>query len=200
MGTAAILLNGTELFEQIVNILSIESPMWTTCMWNLVKTIQTVSEKKTFKDFTILYMYTVQIWPCWKRSMVNLRPPFNKHSRPWVPDATYKDSTSKRSWFWRTRFLSLFTTYGHSSHLVQWRGTIQTYCQYPFNREIILFLQSKFQLKSTKGLGRDVKNWFSRWQLRWPSWIFNQLSFSYFVSTRNPDAPHPVSIQLEHSL
>ena len=26
-------------------------------MWNLVKTVQAVSEKKTFKDFTILYMY-----------------------------------------------------------------------------------------------------------------------------------------------
>ena len=29
-------------------------------MWNLVKTVQAVSEKKTFKDFTILYMYKAQ--------------------------------------------------------------------------------------------------------------------------------------------
>ena len=41
---AAILLNGAEPFEQIVNTLSKESPVW-----NLVKIAQTVSEKKTFK-------------------------------------------------------------------------------------------------------------------------------------------------------
>ena len=51
MGMAAILFNGGEPFEQIVDILSTEGPMW-----NLVKAVQTVSEKKTFKDFTILYM------------------------------------------------------------------------------------------------------------------------------------------------
>ena len=55
MGMAAILFNGAEPFEQILNILSTEDPMW-----NLVKTIQSVSENKTFKDFTILYMYIFQ--------------------------------------------------------------------------------------------------------------------------------------------
>ena len=55
MDMAAILFNGAEPFEQIVNILSTEGPMW-----NLVKTVQAVSEKKTFKDFTILYMYKAQ--------------------------------------------------------------------------------------------------------------------------------------------
>ena len=58
MSIAAILLNGTEPFEQIINILLTEGPMWT--MWNLVKTVQTVPEMKTFKDFTILYMYIAQ--------------------------------------------------------------------------------------------------------------------------------------------
>ena len=29
-------------------------------MWNLVKNGQTVSEKKTFKDYEILYMYIAQ--------------------------------------------------------------------------------------------------------------------------------------------
>ena len=51
MGMVAILLNSTELFEQIVNILWTEGSMWTMC--NLVKTVQAVSEK-TFNDFTIL--------------------------------------------------------------------------------------------------------------------------------------------------
>ena len=52
---AAIFFNGTEAFQQIVNILLTEGPMW-----NLVKTVQAVSEEKTFKDFTILYMFRVQ--------------------------------------------------------------------------------------------------------------------------------------------
>ena len=68
-----------------------------------------------------------------------------------------------------------------------------------FDPEVVLFLQSKFRLKSTKGLGRDVENWFSRWWLWWPSWIFYRLSFSYFVSARRPNALHQVSTQLDHS-
>ena len=39
MGNTAILFNGVEPFEQIVNILLTEGPMW-----NLVKIVQTVSE------------------------------------------------------------------------------------------------------------------------------------------------------------
>ena len=39
MGMAAILINGQEQFEQIVNILLSEESMW-----NLVKTVQAVSE------------------------------------------------------------------------------------------------------------------------------------------------------------
>ena len=54
MGMAAILFNGAEPFEQTVNILSKEGPMW-----NLVKTVEAVSEK-TFNCFTILYMYRAQ--------------------------------------------------------------------------------------------------------------------------------------------
>ena len=48
MGMAGILFNGP---EPIVNILSPEGPMW-----NLVKTVQAVSEKKMFKDFMIMYI------------------------------------------------------------------------------------------------------------------------------------------------
>ena len=47
---ATILFNGAEPIDQIVNILATEDPMW-----NLVKTVQEVSEK-TFKEFTILNM------------------------------------------------------------------------------------------------------------------------------------------------
>ena len=45
MGMAAILFNGTEPFKHIVNTLSPESPMW-----NLVRIVQAIWEKKTFKN------------------------------------------------------------------------------------------------------------------------------------------------------
>ena len=45
MGMAAILFNGMEPFDQIVNILSTEGPMW-----NLVEIVLAVSEKKTFEN------------------------------------------------------------------------------------------------------------------------------------------------------
>ena len=54
MGMAAILFNGIEPFEQIVNTLSTKGPMQ-----NLVKSVQAVSEKK-FKNNTILHMYVAQ--------------------------------------------------------------------------------------------------------------------------------------------
>ena len=56
MGMAAILFNGMKPFEQIVNILSTEGPMW-----NVVKIVQVVSEKKMFKDFIILHIY-IALW------------------------------------------------------------------------------------------------------------------------------------------
>ena len=55
MGMAAILYNRVEPFEQIGNTLLTEGPMRI-----LVKIVQTVSEKKTFKNYTILYMYIEQ--------------------------------------------------------------------------------------------------------------------------------------------
>ena len=49
------LQNVLKLFWQIGNNLSTESPMW-----NPVKIAPAVSEKKTFKNYTILYMYIAQ--------------------------------------------------------------------------------------------------------------------------------------------
>ena len=49
MGMGAIVLNGTEPFEQIGNTLSTDGPMW-----NLVKIAQAISEKMIFKS-TQLY-------------------------------------------------------------------------------------------------------------------------------------------------
>ena len=56
MDMAVILFNGTEPFEQYGNILSTEGPIW-----YLVKIAQAVSEKKTFKNYTILYMYIAKM-------------------------------------------------------------------------------------------------------------------------------------------
>ena len=64
-----------------------------------------------------------------------------------------------------------------------------------FDPKVVLLLHSKFQLKSTEGLGRDVEILiFKR------AAVAAQLSFSYFVSTSRPNAPHQVSTQLDHSL
>ena len=52
---AAILFNGAEPFEEIGNTLSAKGPLW-----NLVKIAQAISEKKTFKNYTILYMCIAQ--------------------------------------------------------------------------------------------------------------------------------------------
>ena len=63
-----------------------------------------------------------------------------------------------------------------------------------FDPEIVLLLQRKFRLKSTKVLGRNVENWWSRWRLWQPSWIFDRhISFGHCMSTRRPDAPHQLS-------
>ena len=55
MDIAAILFNGAEPYEQIGNTLSTEGHMW-----NLVKIARVVSEKMTFKNYTILYMHIAQ--------------------------------------------------------------------------------------------------------------------------------------------
>ena len=49
MGMATILLSGAKPFEQIVNTISTEGPLW-----NLVKIAQAISEK-TCTNYTILY-------------------------------------------------------------------------------------------------------------------------------------------------
>ena len=54
MGMVAILLHAAEPFEQIVNTLLIEGSIW-----NLEKTDQAVSEKKTSKDyFDFIHVYS----------------------------------------------------------------------------------------------------------------------------------------------
>ena len=55
MGMAAILFNCAKQFQEIVNIRSTEGSVL-----NLMKISQTITEKKAFKNNTILYMYIAQ--------------------------------------------------------------------------------------------------------------------------------------------
>ena len=59
-----------------------------------------------------------------KRSNVNVQPSFQQLGRPPVPDDLCKDSATRHPWSWRSRFLKVFTIYGHGSHLGQWTATI----------------------------------------------------------------------------
>ena len=49
---------------------------------------------------------------------------FNNFGRPPVPDDLCKDSATRHPRFWRSRFLKVFTIYGHGSHFGQWTATI----------------------------------------------------------------------------
>ena len=55
MGRAAILFNDAEPFEQIDKTPWTEGPVW-----NLEKIGHAVTEKRTFKDYEILYLYIAQ--------------------------------------------------------------------------------------------------------------------------------------------
>ena len=55
MGMAAVFFNNAKPFERIVNTFSTYGPMW-----NLVKIGWSISEKKTFKNHAIYYMFIAQ--------------------------------------------------------------------------------------------------------------------------------------------
>ena len=49
---------------------------------------------------------------------------FSNFGRSLVPDNLCKDSAIRHPRFWRSKFLKVFTIYGHGSHLGQWTATI----------------------------------------------------------------------------
>ena len=57
-GMAVILFNGTEPFERTVNTFLTEGLIGP--MWNLVNIRPAIKEKKTYKDYMILYIYVTQ--------------------------------------------------------------------------------------------------------------------------------------------
>ena len=71
---------------------------------------------------------------------------FSKFGRPLVPDDLCKDTAPRHPQFWRSRFLKVFTIYGHGSHLGQRTATILAIFRSPNLRR----LHMKFE-----------QNWFS---------------------------------------
>ena len=65
-----------------------------------------------------------------------------------------------------------------------------------FDLQVTPMLPSKFGVNWPFGSGEEVKNRFSRWRPWQPSWISDRNDFSYFLSTRHPDASYQVSSQL----
>ena len=57
-----------------------------------------------------------------------------------------------------------------------------------FVLQVTVMLPTKCQVNWPFGSGEDAKNRFSRWLLRRPSWISDQIDFSHFKSTSHRDA------------
>ena len=65
-----------------------------------------------------------------------------------------------------------------------------------FDIQVTPMLRSKFGVNWPFGSEEEAKNRFSIWLPWWPSWISDQIDFSYFLSTSHPDASDQVSSQL----
>ena len=76
---------------------------------------------------------------------------FIHFGRPPVPDDLCKDSALRHPLFWRRRFLKVFITYGHGSHLGQWIVTILAIYHYPAPRR----LHMKFEQHLAQRLQRS---------------------------------------------
>ena len=63
---------------------------------------------------------------------------------------------------------------------------------------VTLVLPSEFHVCWPFGLGEEVKNRFSRWLLRQPSWISVRNGFSYFLIYKSPECCLHVWSQLAH--
>ena len=117
-----------------------------------------------------------QIWSCCKKVKGQLKIiTWKQLGRPWsVPDDIYQDSALKLSWFWRRRFLSVFTTYGHGCRLKTM--TIWTNFQHPprppFNRRLRMKFEENLPRSFRKVIqrcGRTMTD--SKWSQYWIAWL-----------------------------
>ena len=77
---------------------------------------------------------------------------FSNFGRPLVPDDLSKDSAPRHPWFWRRRFLKVFTIYGHGGHLGQRAIAILTTIHSPNLRR----LRMKFEQNWPRGSRGEV--------------------------------------------
>ena len=124
MGMAAILINGPCPFYQSFILLPQGGSIW-----NLSNTGPEASEEKSFE---IINIFSIQMYGAHTnvyRSKLDLAVKgqmsmyyhhFSNFGRPPIPDDLCKVSTKRHPWFWRSRFLKVFTIYGH---LGQWTAT-----------------------------------------------------------------------------
>ena len=76
---------------------------------------------------------------------------FSNFGRPSFPYDICKDSVIRHPWFWRRRFLKVFTIYGHGGHLRQWTATILAIFHFP--------AQGRLQKSSIDSGGRASSIW-----------------------------------------
>ena len=92
-------------------------------------------------------------WPCRKKVKCQRTTIFfSNFGRPPVPDDSCKDSASRRSRFWRRRFLKVFTIYGHGGHLGQRTASILAIFCFPTLR----WLHMKFEQNWLRGFRGEV--------------------------------------------
>ena len=77
---------------------------------------------------------------------------FRNFGRPPVPNDFCKDSATRHPWFWRRRFLKVFTIYGHGGHLGQWTAIILAVFHSPAPGR----LQMKFEQHWPRGSRGEV--------------------------------------------
>ena len=104
----------------------------------------------------------------------------NKFGSTCVPDAVYQVSMSSASWFWRRRFLKVFTIYGPGSHL----GNVTLNIWKKNHPNIPWRLHRKFGFKqprkrSLKMLNLGVSEW------PWPWLVINHHVLIYLTIFTN---------------
>ena len=132
-------------------------------------------------------------WPPWQPSWISHQHDFSYFWSTSHPDTSYQiwSQLAFRLRKWSEKQIFKMAAMAAISDPI---GTILAI----FDLQVTLMLPTKFQVNWHLGLGEKVKNRFSRWPPWWPSWIYDQHDFSYFLSTSHPNASrsYQVSSQL----
>ena len=81
-----------------------------------------LAQRRSHLKFWTFFPYKCigkQTWPCCKKSQMSIYDHyFSNFGWSPIPDDLCKDSATRRSWFWRRRFLKVFTYMGRAAILV----------------------------------------------------------------------------------